>query len=321
MTDNNDTVLCVNGRLEAEDLVLSLSNCDYSYLLGRVVSVGGDGVSVDFTFQTHSKNRQKVIDGLGRDTVVPPGTLLRVTDISHIDEICILNQTEYAKAYCESELEKLGITELPAAPPELEMKLYSRLNFYLLYSNPDDDSELIKLSHETVSKYPDAIETLIEYDRDCMDSTLGLANSLEGTLEGKVVSMFPSIEFHSGRYWYVTTAKLNELLSQNEIMQLKIALETELDFRIDVALDVEHHNEVELDEGSLCIDPFPEYSEDCDDFIISTEREFREMLGLDGIEVPDKQAKAEPMSLTEALRAAPEPSANPTPKRGRGEER
>jgi hypothetical protein len=186
---------------------------------------------------------------------------------------------------------------VPPTPEYIEEKLYSPLDFYIrdaeAVRNGDyDDAEYWRdeISHSEAWMYMDNIELYLRRDRDTFDAKRGLMEYYNkgGSVDEKVFSLVPSVEFKEGKLWCVATLQLTAPLTTEEMAMLK-------DYWTGQLSDgwgegIEQH-EIKTSRGELYMEP---WSSD-DSFFVDTSREFNQRLGL----VP--QVESRTYTLTELI--------------------
>ncbi|MCL2078751.1 MAG: hypothetical protein FWH17_02785 [Oscillospiraceae bacterium] len=164
-------------------------------------------------------------------------------------------------------------------------KLYSPLEFYIHnprkeeasgeYGTYDLYDERYQISPVDAGEYMDDIELAVLRDRDRMDQTRGMAEYLSGTLDGKVESLFPSIENYGNMMACVAEIKLTQPLTPEEAETLKDWWSGQLSDGWGEGFE---QREIKISGGEeLYIRP---WTSD-DGFFIDTEREFMARLGLE----------------------------------------
>ena len=160
-------------------------------------------------------------------------------------------------------------------------KLYSPLEFYfhdpIVKMSSGDPGDMngtyglydlrYKIAGIEAVEFMDAIELAVLRDRGTMDKVRGMAEYLPDELQGKVHSMFPSIEFHGDDLYCVTTMELTEALTPDEIALLKHEWTGQLS---DGWGEGFGQREINIEDGYVCIMPWTSDG----GFFIDTEREF-----------------------------------------------
>jgi hypothetical protein len=127
------SVICTNGEIKPGDLVLSLPDNDYAYLVGKVVGIdrigsarhetgnATDDIYVDFTTMDYSEHRVNEIEAMFSElygapkrfaecpmdnVIMAPGNLLKITGIPVEKLIDILDSVDKAAAFCEEVAEE-----------------------------------------------------------------------------------------------------------------------------------------------------------------------------------------------------------------------
>jgi len=125
---------CVNGELQAGDIVIATPDDEYACLVGRVINIvpvdspdqdtdnETDDVYVDFSEYEYSEKRKREISETFselynektdfancplNDVIMAPCCLIRITDIDENSLKCLLESRYSAACYCYSELSRL----------------------------------------------------------------------------------------------------------------------------------------------------------------------------------------------------------------------
>jgi len=195
-------------------------------------------------------------------------------------------------------------------------KLYSPLEFYIHnpreeeangeYGMYDLHDERYKASHFEVSdQYMDYIELAIRRDCDSMDKTRGLAEYLPDELQGKIHSIFPSIEQRGADLYCAAIIERTEALTSDETEALKDWWSGQLSDGWGEGFE-QREIRVGYQGNELYVVP---WTSD-DNFFIDTNREFMERHGIEmhtteayssAQEFKDKMQKLLPNASDEAI--------------------
>ena len=167
-------------------------------------------------------------------------------------------------------------------------KLYSPLEFYIHnpreeeangeYGMYDLHDERYKASHFEISdQYSDAIELAIQRDRDSMDKTRGMAEYLPEELQGKIHSLFPSIEQRGSDLYCAAVIELTEALTLGETATLKDWWSGQLSDGWGEGFE-QHEISVGFQGNELYVVP---WTSDGNEFFLDTGTEFAERIGVD----------------------------------------
>jgi hypothetical protein len=303
MSDKTTSV-CVNGELEAGDLVLSSPDSDYACLVGRVLGINkagtpehleetnneGDSVHVDFTDAEYTSSRAIEIEEMFSnlygapmlfnecsmsDVIMEPDMLIRITGLKGLQLSEILDSHEKASAFYSHTVEALRTDEKGEATTE---KLYSPLKFFIRSDDTEEYDEMDywrdEMSQSDAVHYKDTIELAIKRDIDYMDAERYMAEYLDDDeVGGKVISLFPSVELKGGRLWCIADIRLSGPLSQEEESELKDWWEGQLSDGWGEGFE---QREIRVSGGELYVEPW----DSGDGFFVDTENEFRTRLGL-----------------------------------------
>jgi hypothetical protein len=163
-----------------------------------------------------------------------------------------------------------------------------------------------ELSHSEAFNCMDAIELAVLRDRKTLDPMRGMAEYLDYPPDGKIISMFPNIEFHAGRLWCVAEVVLSEPLTPDETDDLKNRWSGQLS---DGWGEGFSQHPAKVSNGEL----FFKLRKSDDSFFIDTEREFRQGLRLDSIQAAVETPCAAAPDLRVVLKAIIESEASRYP--------
>jgi len=205
MNEQIETAQGINGRLQSGDVVLSNADTDYAYLVGVVIGIipagspshdtenETDDVYVDFTSPDYSSERIREIedhfsklygksvtyDELSLDDVImPPDSLLRITDMDPRDISYMYQSRLYGKSYCEyvtlSGHNNIGYDEL-------EKRLNQNLTDFDAKMMNYSQRELIENAWEITSMHDahDYLTSFYSFNKGEIDYLLLFQNPLE----------------------------------------------------------------------------------------------------------------------------------------------
>jgi len=195
-------------------------------------------------------------------------------------------------------------------------KLYSPLEFYLhdpvekaSSGDPGDINGTYglydtryRIAGIEATEFMDAIELAVLRDRSTMDRVRGMAEYLPDELQGKVLSMFLSIEFHGNDLYCVTTMEVQEALTPNEVKLLKDEWSGQLSDGWGEGFE---QREIKVGDEELYIVPWTSGG----GFFIDTEREFMARLGIE----PPAHERAEVSEIPTQAANYHEPAEQPQP--------